>query len=238
MTDPTRFARTYRWLDGLQGLWHPGRRAFRRELLRILDRAAREWPSADYGSGYLYQSFPRLGLRGFRQTDTRVAQMDLGASLAGRSVIEIGCNTGFLSLSLSPGTRRYLAFDNNPFLMDIARLAQKELGDGTVEFRTNSLEDLQTEERFDVALSFANHSTWDGNMSLSLDAYFARLQGLLAPGGTLFFESHHPTLEDAAALAGTTSVMERRFRIDGSRVLSRGSPWDTGRTFIRATALP
>jgi SAM-dependent methyltransferase len=234
MTSPARHSKINRALDAIGSVLHPSRRPMRRALVSILEQARRDWPSADYGSGYLYQSFHRLGLRGFRNTEARRAQMHIGEALRGRSVLEIGCNSGFLSLVISPGTKRYLAFDNNPFLIDIAKLAQREIGDTHVEFRVQAIEALFDDERFDVVLSFANHSTWDGNMTLALEAYFAKLQRLLAPRGVLFFESHHPALEDAHKLEGTLACLARFFTIEERRLLVRGSAWDRGRTFVRA----
>jgi len=236
MASPTLQSRIHRTLDAIGALLHPSRRACRRQMLDILETSHRGWPSADYGSGYLYQSFRALGWRGFRRTEERQARMGIDPALQGRSVLEIGCNTGFLSLTLAPGTRRYLAFDNNPYLIEIARLAQRQTDDRHVDFRVASFESLDDTERFDVILSFANHSTWDGNMTLALDDYFAKLHRLLVPGGTLFFESHHPALEDDAQLAGTLGCMARLFTLEEQRRLGGSSPWDRGRTFVRASA--
>lgn len=236
MANPRLTARLNRWLDALQDLGRPRRAAFRRRLLAVVQASQRDWPHADYGAGYLYQSCPALGLRGFRDTAARVAQMNLGPALAGRSVLEIGCNSGFLSLALAAGTRRYLAFDNNPFLVEMARLSQAELQDRRVEFCVEGFETLGEDETFDAVLSFANHSTWDGNMTLDLERYFAKLHRLLVPSGTLYFESHHPALEDAAALQGTLGVMERHFALQSQRLLGGGSAWDRGRTFVVARA--
>jgi SAM-dependent methyltransferase len=236
MSRPETHATLFRVLDGMSAWLHPSRRLFRRELLRQLAEARQGWPSADYGAGYLYQSFPPLGLRGFRRSEERVAQMGIGPALKGRSVLEVGCNTGFLSLLLAPGTQRYLAFDNNPYLTSIAKLAQSAMGDHHVEFRTQTIEAFGADERFDVVLSFANHSTWDGNMTLELDDYFAKLHRLLAPGGTLFFESHHPVLENDTQLAGTLDCLSRLFTLKEQRRLGGASPWDRGRTFVRASA--
>lgn len=238
MADPQLHARMNRWLDALGALGSPRRASFRRRLLALIDASHQGWPSADYGAGYLYQSCPALHLRGFRQTDARVAQMDLAPRLAGRSVLEVGCNSGFLSLALAAGTRRYLAFDNNPYLIDMARLAQAELADTSVEFRVDSFEALPTSERFDAVLSFANHSTWDGNMTLALEAYFGKLQQLLLPGGWLYFESHHPALEDAGQLEETLAVLQHFFSISARRVLGGGSAWDRGRCFVTAQVRP
>jgi SAM-dependent methyltransferase len=226
-----------RYLDGLQVSLRPDRQRYHKELRKIIDKGKQEWKSADYGTGYLYQSFPQLGLRGFRKTDIRVAQMDILGQLSGQDVLEIGCNTGFLSLMLSAGTRRYVAFDNNPFLIDIAQLTQAAIGNNSVQFQTTTIEIFSTDKKFDVVLSFANHSTWDGNMTLALEKYFAKLQSLLVPSGLLFFESHHPALENKSQVLETLKIMQAFFSIEEQRVLTQGSPWDRGRTFVRARSL-
>jgi SAM-dependent methyltransferase len=236
MTSPKMHARIYRLLDDLQALLQPARTDFRKQLLHSLAEARAQRPFVDYGAGYLYQSFPRLGLRGFRRTEVRAAQMNIASALVNRSVLEIGCNSGFLSMTLAPGTRRYVAFDNNPYLIDIAKLAQRELGDGQVDFSVDTIEAFALIKRFEVVLSFANHSTWDGNMTLPLDAYFEKIRTLLVEGGLLFFESHHPVLENDSQLRNTLQVMGRHFLLDAPRKLTEGSAWDRGRTFVRAVA--
>jgi hypothetical protein len=85
-------------------------------------------------------------------------------------------------------------------------------------------------------LSFANHSTWDGNMTMALDAYFEKLRALLVEGGLLFFESHHPVLENDTQLRDTLQVMGKYFVLDVPRKLTEGSAWDRGRSFVRAVA--
>lgn len=237
MSTPKVYSRLHRMLDGLDALLKPSRRLYRQELLRLLKAAETGWVSADYGAGYLYQSFPPLGLRGFRQTEVRCSQMDINDALRDKRVLEIGCNSGFLSLTLSPGTRRYVGFDNNPFLIDIARLTKEALHDNAVEFRVDTVEAFTSTEPFDAVLSFANHSTWDGNMTLALEAYFSKLQSLLIPDGTLFFESHHPALENKTQVLETLRVMQKFFAIQQQRELTQGSAWDRGRTFVKAQSL-
>jgi SAM-dependent methyltransferase len=231
-------ARINRLLDGVQAWAHPSRRRYRRRLRELIEEARLCWKSADYGAGYLYQSCPRLGLRGFRNTAARVGQMRLGDALVGKSVLEIGCNSGFLSLALAERTNRYVAFDNNPYLIEMARLTQGEIGGAdAVEFRVDTFEAYPVGERFDVVLSFANHSTWDGNMTLALEPYFAKIQRLLVPQGRLFFESHHPALESPTQVLETIKVMQTHFEVVEQRALTAGSFWDRGRTFVEARSL-
>lgn len=231
---PQIVSRIHRTLDSCQALLDPTKAPYRKALLRIVGEARHNWTSADYGAGYLYQSFPRIGLRGFRQTEVRVDQMAITDAITGHSVLEIGCNSGFLSLTLAPSASRYVAFDNNPFLIEIARLTQTTIGDASVEFSIDSVETFDTSEKFDIVLSFANHSTWDGNMKMPLESYFSKLHNLMATNGILFFESHHPALESTDQVRETLKVLQEFFVIEEQRLLMRGSAWDRGRTFVRA----
>lgn len=225
-----------RWLDRWGLLGKPGLRDLHRQLRSIMRASHADWASADYGAGYLYQSCPALGLRGFRQTDQRVRAMDIAGDLQGKTVLEVGCNSGFLSLALAPGTQRFVAFDNNPFLIQMAQVAAQALPPCPAEFFVEAFETWPEDDHYEVALSFANHSTWDGNMTLPLDGYFAKLQRLLVPGGLLIFESHHPALENARQLEATLNVMAQRFEILTCRPLQQGSAWDRGRTLVKAVA--
>jgi len=150
--------------------------------------------------------------------------------------LEIGCNTGFLSLTLAHGTQCYVAFDNNPFLIQIAQLTQIEVSDTSIDFRVGAMETFDTTDTFDVVLSFANHSTWDGNMTMPRPAYFAKLRELMVDNGMLFFESHHPSLENDVQVRETLQIMQASFAIEEQRKLNQGSAWDLGRTFVRARA--
>lgn len=237
MSSPRLHSTINRTLDALGALGQARKRSFLRQVQGVLAQARQGWKSADYGAGYLYQSSPMLGLRGFRDTGARVRQMALSEALRDRSVLEIGCNSGFLALELAAGARRYLAFDNNPYLIDLAQLAQREAGNSAVEFRVATIEALGTEEKFEVVLSFANHSTWDGNMTLALEDYFSKVRDLLVPGGRLYFESHHPMLENRQQVETTLAVMRRFFALEEQRDLVEGSAWDRGRTFVVARAL-
>ncbi len=204
-----------------------------RELNRILLRAAREWQSYDYGDGYHYQSLDAIGVTGLRDTAGRVASMRLDERLAGRSVLEIGCNTGFLSLSIAEIASRVIAFDINPHLIEIARLAAGHLGRDNVELQVSSFEDFAPYEQFDAVLSFANHSTYDGNTRQSIGEFFDKCSATTRPGGLLLFESHPPEHE-GDGLEGVCALIGERFRIEERRVLEYGNYADRGRTFIVA----
>lgn len=63
--------------------------------------------SYDYGEGYFYQSFKKIGITGLRNTEDRIQNMDLISHIANKNVLEIGCDSGFSSCLIAPYTNRY-----------------------------------------------------------------------------------------------------------------------------------
>jgi 2-polyprenyl-3-methyl-5-hydroxy-6-metoxy-1,4-benzoquinol methylase len=204
-----------------------------RELNCILDELRRSWRSYDYGEGYFYQSFQKLNLSGLRNTEERVRCMDLAAHVKDRKVLDIGCNAGFLSLSVARAASYLEGFDINPYLVDMANRASDFLGTENIVFKTSRFEDYATDERFDVLLSFANHSTYDKNTEQDLRSYFGKCRDLLVPHGVLLFESHAPDYE-GGGLSHTISIIERSFDVVSREKLHYGTFLDDGRTFIVA----
>lgn len=204
-----------------------------RRLNELLLEAQEKWDSYDYGEGYFYQGLEALGITGLRDTDARIHAMDLPSRVRAKTVLEIGCNAGFLSLGLSNLASRIVGFDINPWLIEIGREAARFLDRDNVELITTSFEDFQTDERFDVVLSFANHSTYDRNTRQSLESYFQRCDDLLAAGGLFLFESHPPAHE-GEGLKEVSRLIDERFRVLETRVLEYGAFLDNGRTFIAA----
>lgn len=203
------------------------------QLNRTLLEAGAKWSSYDYGEGYFYQGLEEIGISGLRNTSDRVSHMNLLKRLQGLSVLEIGCNSGFLSVSIARVARRVVAFDLNPHLVEMGTAAARHLGLDNLDFRIGAFEELATDETFDVVLSFANHSTYDGNTHQDVERFFQRCRDLTKPGGLLLFESHPPAYE-GAGLEHVLEVIASQFDIEERRVLEYGSFLDTGRTFVAA----
>ena len=195
--------------------------------------ADREWHNYDYGEGYFYQGLDSIQVSGLRDTRGRVGTMQLRERLKGKSVLEIGCNTGFLSLSFADVAKRVVGFDVNPYLLNIGRSAAEFLGFRNVSFLDSAFEDYSSDDSFDVVMSFANHSTYDGNTHQSINEYFSRCRHLVAPGGQLLFESHPPQHE-GAGLEQVCGILEQHFEVKERAVLEYGTFLDRGRTFITA----
>jgi tRNA (mo5U34)-methyltransferase len=79
----------------------------------------------------------------------------LPQDLAGKSVLEIGCNAGFYSFEMKKrGAGRVLGIDFDDYYLNQARFAAEVLGfDEAVEFRRMSVYDVGAlQEKFDVVL--------------------------------------------------------------------------------------
>ncbi len=213
----------------------PKRLALHRALHEQLVLQSREWDTYDYGEGYWYQSSDELGITGLRDTTARVKAFGLTDLVRDRTVLEIGSNSGFLSIAIAPAARRVVAFEINPYLVRAGELGAASLGIDTVEFLVSSFEDFDARgEQFDDVLSFANHHTYDGNTHQGLEEYFDRCHAVLGPGGRLIFESHPPALE-GRDFARTVAIIEERFTIERSEVHQYGTFLDRDRRFIVAT---
>ncbi len=209
----------------------PALRQVHAAMNRQLAEQDRNWPTYDYGEGYYYQSSHELGITGLRDTKGRVDAFGLRDLVDGRDVLEIGCNTGFLSLAIASAARRVVAFELNPYLVEIGRIGARHLGVTNVDWLVSSFEDYETTSTFDDVLSFANHHTYDGNTHQSLDDYFARCHALVRPGGRLIFESHPPALE-GSSFGGTTEIIERYFDLDRAEIHDYGTFLDQDRRFL------
>ncbi len=119
------------------------------------------------------------------------------------------------------------------YLIDIACEVTDYLDVDNTELHASSFEDFQSDRPFDVVLSFANHSTYDGQTKNTLDEYFDKCHRSCADDGLLLFESHPPAYE-GDGLDAAVNVIEGRFTILERHVLEYGGFLDRGRTFIVA----
>ena|SRR3990167_1488100 len=165
------------------------------DLNKNIYDAANTWDSYDYGEGYFYQSCDAVHVTGLRDTTGRIQFMNLKERLKGKKVLEIGCNTSFLTVSVARFVKTIEGFDINPFLISSGKRVAKYLKTDNCTLKVCSFEKFSTEEKFDTVLSFANHSTFDKNTKQSVQDYFKRCHDLLKPSGELLFESHPPEHE-------------------------------------------
>lgn len=204
-----------------------------RRMNAILLERRRATDDYDYGEGYFYQSLRKVNVSGFRDTEGRVEAMRLTQLLKGRSVLEIGCHTGFISAMIADVAESVDAFDIDPYHIAIAREVISFLGLGNVTISDVAFEDFASGKQYEAVLSFANHSTYDGRTSQSLREYFQRCHDYCTPGGLFLFESHPPELE-GDRLAETVEIIEDYFVIDEQSLPEYGSFLDRNRTYVVA----
>ena len=101
--------------------------------------------------------------------------------VAGRSVLDIGCNGGFYAIEMARlGASRVLGIDEDEDYLAQARFAAEAAGAGTVELRRLSVYDIAAlGERFDIR---AFHDQVLGHGSITLPMLEALITEWLARG--------------------------------------------------------
>lgn len=168
--------------------------------------------SYDYGQGYFYQSFQKVFISGFRNTEERVLQYDLNKITKNKEILDIGCNSAFLLLSLT-GLKSAVGIDINPHLINIANITKRFLKLTNFSFFNEKIETFDSKKKFDIVFSLANHSTIDGNINLNKNQYFSKCASFLKKNGTLFFESHPEAIENKMLLEKTIISIKKYFNI-------------------------
>ena len=148
----------------------------------------------DYGNDYLYQSFDNIPLRGLRNTTYRIKNLKLNQFINNKKVLDIGCNTGFLSMSIKPIYKKLVGIDHHQISIKIANLVKDYLGLNKVHFLHDNFNNFLFEDKFDVIFTLANHSTEDKGITDTV-SHFKKINQLLNPKGILFIESHHFHIE-------------------------------------------
>ena len=135
--------------------------------------------------GTFYQSYPTLSIRGLRQTDVRFEFYELNTRLKPETrVLDIGCNTGFLSLMIAKCCKQIDAFELNPFLIQIAEKCMEYEGIENAAFSCSDFDGFYDEQKkkgldetYDIVLSLANHHTFDGQMRPDFRDYMGADKG-------------------------------------------------------------
>lgn len=218
-------ARYYTWRDILvTQLVAPERIGLLDRVFDLLDMQAKQW-GKPYCSGYAYQGYAEIGLAGIKPTEVRLAGYGFLPWLKPQmSVLEIGCNNGFMAIELARHVRQVDAVEYNPFLVEIGRITAQALGQDNVHFAVADFGTYRPSDRYDVVLSFANHCTIDGNLSVEFESFVAKLWQLTNDDGWLLFESHNVfgpgqgAPGDDGDLDSKFEVMERYFELVDSKM--------------------
>jgi len=100
--------------------------------------------------------------KGMVDSNHRLERLKLPQRLDGKSVLDIGCNEGFFcGIAASLGASRIIGIDNNPEVIDFARMRYK---DPAIEFRTQTWRELSC-GAFDLVL-------WTSAMHYELDPLY------------------------------------------------------------------
>ena len=123
------------------------------------------------------------------------------------------------------------AFDPAEHLVEIGQITSNYLNIKNINFHVCTFENFESTEKFDVILSFANHSTYDGNTEYTIKSYLEKIRNFLEPGGLLLFESHAP-LYEGEGLLKVCNLISEKFVIKSNKIIKTGSFLDKDRTFL------
>jgi cyclopropane fatty-acyl-phospholipid synthase-like methyltransferase len=204
------------------------------DLDRVLLEQAVNWKSHDYGEDYFYQGLDDVGITGLRDTSARLAALNMSELVSGRTVLDIGSNSGFVSIALARTAESVEGIESNPFLNRIGTITASYLGLSNVTFNDGRFEDFQTDATYGVVASFANHSTFDGNTRHTVEEYLEKCHSLLDSDGLFLFESHAPAYE-GSRLDNVLETIQERFSIVEKTILVSGQRFDDVRALLVAT---
>ncbi len=142
-----------------------------------------------FDSGKPYQSFPRLGIIGERDTEKRIEMYRLFDYIDEHTeLLDIGCNYGFLDMALSSRIKGITALDFSDEMISMAQKVSELLNISNIVFASGDYNEFQKsipDHSYDAVFSFAVH-IW---LNISPEEYAAQLFRILRNKGFVFFES-------------------------------------------------
>ena len=158
-------------------------------------------PSNDMVGYYARRAreYERIFAKPERAADLATLRQWVTNSLAGRTVLEIACGTGYWTELLGHCARAVTAMDINPEMLDIAR--SKPIDPQRVQFRLGDAMALpRLATRFDAALA----GFWWSHLSpTELSAFLNGLQRHLVPGAVVVFLDNCYVAESSTPIART-----------------------------------
>lgn len=156
----------------------------------------REEKQPDFSEQQFYQSFERVGLSGRRPTMYRLEKYGIyDISSTEKSVLDIGCNAGFLDMTVAPYVKSVLGIEYDETLVEVANIVKDYIGVDNCNFLQADFVEWKkrNHEKFEIIFSFAIHH-W---LNISQEQYAEMLDELLEAGGYLCIESHDLSSGDA-----------------------------------------
>jgi len=160
------------------------------ELVDYRDRMISKYfeYSHAFGRKGFYQSSPMMGIRGTRNTVTRLKIYGLTDFISpNSSILDIGSNIGFLDMEISKYVGEIIGLEYSDILVEIANETAKAVGINNVKFISVDYNVWQKNntQKFDVIFSFAVHA-W---LNVKPDVYARQIVNMLNENGFLVFES-------------------------------------------------
>ena len=148
--------------------------------------AYRQTPNMRFGDfGLPYQSFTPAYIAGSRDTDVRAAAYDVEHLVSGQRVLDLGANSGFLTLEAAQFARHTIGVEHAQALVDIGNRVRQFMGLESCQLLCGDAATFAADEPFDVVIAAAVH----GWLDLPLPNLARHLAHLTAPGGAVLFES-------------------------------------------------
>jgi 2-polyprenyl-3-methyl-5-hydroxy-6-metoxy-1,4-benzoquinol methylase len=143
-----------------------------------------------FGSGNFYQNFPTLKLPGTRDCNLRMEKYRCSEFINENDIaLDIGCNTGFLSMEISKICRFVDAYDNEPELIETAKAAQEIAKISNCNFFLQNFNYIETtENKYDVVFCLAIFEWLIKNVGM--EKFVKELTRITRPGAIIFYESH------------------------------------------------
>lgn len=149
----------------------------------------------DFGGVQFYQSFEYIGIAGQRPSLYRIYKYGLDKIMnIEKTVLDIGCNSGFLDMSIAPLVNQVTGIEYDKALFQIAERVKRFLNRNNCQFINMDFKEWNAgnENKYDIILSLAIHH-WLG---LTADEYVGVLNNLLNADGYLCLESHDLEMQD------------------------------------------
>lgn len=176
---------------------------------------------ASMHSGGFYQSFPLLGIAGWRKTDERIRDYGLYEELNNdMDVLNIGCNMGFFDMTIANRVRSVTSIEYNIEASRLSRKIARRIGVYNVRFVGEDFKKWQEQDtnRYDLIMccsvfSFLHlHPTDFANM----------IDRLTKEGGKFMFEAGRFEEEPA------NGMVVRELKNKGFYVAKKGTTKDEG----------
>jgi SAM-dependent methyltransferase len=153
---------------------------------------------------YFYQTHPSLNINGVRPTITRLNNYKIFEYInQGSTILDIGCNTGFISAYLSEYVKAIDAVEFDKDVISIAHRTMEYLSINNVQLFNEDIKTFKSNKKYDLVMSYAIHR-WVG---IELIDYVRLLLSFKDASGFIIIESH-PDESDKANLRSALKSLD------------------------------